>query len=67
MQRSCDQAGQTIRQGPRDSVCMCAGLTVCVLQGLDHVGVQCCTDQHLHVAPEHLPHGTVVYSTFHRH
>lgn len=44
-----------------------AVLTGCVLQGLDHVGVQGCADQHLNVAPEHLPHGTVVHSAFHWH
>lgn len=31
-------------------------LTMCVLQGLDHVWVECCAHQHLHVAPVHLPH-----------
>lgn len=31
-------------------------LTVGVLQGLDHVWVECCAHQHLHVAPVHLPH-----------
>ncbi|TNN82265.1 hypothetical protein EYF80_007385 [Liparis tanakae] len=37
-----------------------------MLSGLDHVRVQCGTDQHLHVAPEDLPHGPAVDSTPHR-
>lgn len=60
------QAGLYIKA--QEAVCACLQvLTVCVLQSLDHVRVQRCADQHLHVAPEHLPHGTVVHATFYWH
>ena len=46
----------TIHGGRKAGVRGLRPLTMCVLQGLDHIWVKCRAHQHLHIAPVHFPH-----------